>query len=559
MKEPDLLAAIPVDPDADQPSDAELVEAASAAEQILEAAREPEAETGQTAPKRARRDKRVASAEAAAALASAAIEQAAVGQVPGRQQVETKDGEVEVKVSADQLQAFILIRPPRGEGRPVTVEEANQALALAGVKYEIDQEALAKAVAEATEPSNRNSVPVQISQGRGSVNGRDASWHFCDLLQIPGGIPAERDDGGVDFFNLNIVRNVTQGTVLATKHPRTMAEPGVNVLGLPIPGVDGKDIQLKAGKGATVTEDGLEIVAAGEGHAVLAKDGSTIEVLSVFEVKTDVGTETGNIDFVGTVVIKGNINNGFTVKATQDVEVHGGIDGGSVEAGGNVTVRYGIQGAGRGTVVAGGNVTCRFMENGNVQSKGDLMVTDGILHSTVRSGGKVVTSGRKGVIIGGQIRARDSISARIVGSALATPTEVEVGTDPTLKEELAAINAKLAELDINIKKAYQAISILKDLEAHRQQEFTQMRKEQLLQALHSLRFFADDQKEALQKKKELEASMSLLVTGTVKVADMVYPGVKVIIGQDVYLVGDVIHRPSFYFSTEQGTIQVGTV
>ena len=69
--------------------------------------------------------------------------------------------------------------------------------------------------------------------------------------------------------------------------------------------------------------------------------GRKISVLNVYHVPGNVGYATGNIDFAGSVVIRGDIENGFVVKAEGDVTVGGNVEGGSIYADGNITIRGG--------------------------------------------------------------------------------------------------------------------------------------------------------------------------------------------------------------------------
>ena len=45
--------------------------------------------------------------------------------------------------------------------------------------------------------------------------------------------------------------------------------------------------------------------------------GETINVFPIYEVNGDVDYHTGNIDFVGTVVIRGNVLTGFRIRAVR--------------------------------------------------------------------------------------------------------------------------------------------------------------------------------------------------------------------------------------------------
>lgn len=466
-------------------------------------------------------------------------------------------GEVEVTITADNLQAFLTVTPPQPGGAPADRADVQLALDKAGVLFGIDEGAITKALETGARPIRLKPRPVLIATGEPPVRGQDAVITYADPLSAVGGVPVELADGSVDFFNLNVVRNVIPETVLATKTPPSPGTPGTGVTGEPLRAEDGLDMPWKAGDGARLSDDGMQILAAIDGHAWVNEREMVFAVSPVFEVRADVGPETGSIDFNGTVIVRGSILGGYYVKATQDLEVQGGIDGGSAEIGGNITVRYGIQGAGRGKIVSAGNVTCRFMENAHVQAKGDITVTDGILHSIISAGGKITAPGRKGLIVGGQVRAKEQIVARVVGSSLATPTEVEVGTDPAFKDKVQKVTKALQETEESIKKTYQVINLLKDMETNRPAEFSPTRRDTLVKAAHSLRRLVEQQEALKAEKAGLEADAQLAINGTIKVSDVVFPGVRVTIWNSTFLVADTLRGGNFYFSTEEGHVKVG--
>ena len=64
----------------------------------------------------------------------------------------------------------------------------------------------------------------------------------------------------------------------------------------------------------------------------LVENNNKIIVDPTIEIKGDVDLSTGNIDFNGSVLIKGSVQAGFAVRADGDVEIRGTISGGNVEA-----------------------------------------------------------------------------------------------------------------------------------------------------------------------------------------------------------------------------------
>lgn len=455
------------------------------------------------------------------------------------------DGECLVRLSSDKMEAYLQVIPPQG-GSPVTVEKAMEALKAAGVVHGVDPQAVAWAV-EAAARAGAGEAPLPdaflVARGTPPVHGTDGRVEYAIDFLSGRGVPGLTEDDRADFFNLNLVCNVEKGQLLATRIPAIKGIPGRTVTDQALPARDGKEAPFRAGKGAVVDESGVRIVADINGHVTLIQ--GLISVLPVYEVKGDVGPATGNINFVGTVVVRGSVLSGFCVRAEQDVEIHGSVDGGVVEAGGNVTVRYGVQGGGKGGIKAGGNVVAKFIENAWVHAGGDIGVAQGILHSQLKSGRKVQASGRRGSIIGGSVRAKEEVIARVLGSPFATPTEIEVGASPDLREELDAIRKSLLEAEDNLKKAEQAIKLLKEAEAQAG-TLPPARKEMLLKAVRTQYHLTAQRENLLARKSEKEGELAQAIKGKVRVEGSALPGVRIIIGPETYTVSDVIYKTVFY-------------
>lgn len=466
-----------------------------------------------------------------------------------------RDGQITVQLADDRLAAYLTVVGPEPGGRAIGVDEALARLREAGVVYGIDGEAVERAVRLAPLPHPGLVVePVQVAAGRPPVHGQDARIEYHAALAAAGGRPQLRADGSVDLFDLGLVRNVTRGTVLAVRTPPVPGQPGLTVLGTEVPARPGRDHPLRAGKGAAVSEDGLTVVAEIDGHATLV--GGKISVTPVYEVDGDVGPGTGNIRFVGSVTVRGNISPGYWVKADGDVEVLGGIDSGTVEAGGNVNVRYGIQGGGRGRVVAGGSVRARFIENAEVRCGTDLWVADGILHSRVEAGARVEVLGRRGAIVGGRVAARDGVSARFLGASMGTVTEIAVGIAPNLRDELEEIRKQVAELEENLRRTQQATQMLKDQE--RRSPLPPDKQQMLLKLLRSQYHLTARCEELNRRREELEQALGDCRAAWVRALEICYPGVRIVIGSAPYVVSDLLQRTHFSLNDRQ-EVQIGPI
>jgi uncharacterized protein len=440
-----------------------------------------------------------------------------------------QDSETIVQTDDDLLAAHIFITTPVGGGKLATLDGVRAKLAEAGVVFGIDEAALEKTIKEvqALSVPGMRWGPVLVAQGKPPVAGDDAKIAYHPCLTATSGRPKVASDGTVNLFDLNVVHNVAKGTVLAVETPPTAGDPGMTVMGGEIPPRPGRECWLKPGKGTEQSEDKLTVTAAFDGHATLMH--GEISVTNIFQVNKDVGVETGNIQFVGSVVIRGNVHHGFTVRAEGDVEVQGGVDGGSIEAAGNITVQYGIKGAaGHGKVVAGGAVKAKFIEGADVKAGTNVWSADGMLQSRIEAGASVEVLGRRGAIIGGRVCAQTSVAARILGSAMGNATEISVGVTPAARTELGENRKKQAELEEQLIRTNQAIQFLVEQD---RRGMLGPEKRATLGKLAPAQEHMYSAIEALkQRVRELEQLFREGRQAFVEAKEVCHPGVTVIIG-----------------------------
>jgi len=429
-----------------------------------------------------------------------------------------QDAQIDIETSGDKMEAYLTIYAPRGGGKKATEEDIRRALAEKGVVFGVREDVISTALA-----LDQVSEPVLIAKGTSPLDGEPAKIQYNFAPRGMPGKPQELTDGRVDFYSLNLIQNVDEGQILAVKTPATPGNPGSNVFGEEMPPNPGKDVPLATGKNAEVIDDGLAVVARSSGHVVMS--GNQISVSSVYEVKGDVDFNVGNIDFNGSVIIKGAIREGFAVKAIGDIEVADVVAGGQIICTGHLKVKNGIV---RSNVVARGNIFTRFIENSTIQSGGDIVVSEAVMHSNVNAK-NTVTVGGKGVIVGGKVRAGEEISAKIVGSHLATATELEAGVNPELRVEYHQLKKEFLQKNEDLDKALKAIKLLQQL----QETMGQLPddKKAILVKVTRTHFELVKEIEALKGAMEsVEFQIEQSERGRILIQGVVHPGVKVTIG-----------------------------
>ncbi len=148
----------------------------------------------------------------------------------------------------------------------------------------------------------------------------------------------------------------------------------------------GRPASYRIGENIMLSEDGCALVAKETGHLVF--DGGCFNIRTTVTIDQDVDASTGNIDFVGDVVVKGFIREGFKVSSAGNVTVAGNINGAAVEAGGNVTVKNGII---KSKVTAHGEVKAQFSEYSDITADGSVTATV-FVFCNVYTGGELKAS-----------------------------------------------------------------------------------------------------------------------------------------------------------------------
>lgn len=366
-----------------------------------------------------------------------------------------------------------------------------------------------------------------VAEGRKPVNGDDGFLRFL-FGQEKRPVPKELEDGRVNYFDLGLIDTVSEGDLLCEIIPPTDGKDGQDVFGEPLKAKPGKAVIPRLGRNVEYTDDGKFVKATRDGQPRV--EGKTLlSVVPVYEVKGDVDSSTGNIEFNGSVIISGTVNTGLKVEATEDIEVYGSVEGGSLLAGGDIIVRQGIRGAGRSLVVTNGDLKTTYIENAQVRVEGELIAQTAILHSDVHVRKRVEVLGKNGMIAGGLIRAKNEIACKVLGSHMGTKTTIQVGIDPGIAEEIVTLQKDFVTLEKELDKMQQILALLnKQKEAN--QELPEEKEELFNRILGSYKDGKERFVQISARLKELKGEYDQRDSGRVVVIETTHAGVKIIVG-----------------------------
>lgn len=433
------------------------------------------------------------------------------------------DSTANVQISETKMRAYIIISAPGPGGYDLDVEQIRSILKSHDVIVGIKDDVIAKIL-----DYPEYDTPILIAEGIKVINGIDASitYHFKTSKKKEF---YEQNNGQIDFKSMNNIQNVTAGQVLATKNQATVGEPGRTVTGEIIYNKPGKDLVLQEGKNTKVSEDGLSIIALTNGQVNFT--AGKVNVDEIYIVQGDVNLKTGHISFLGNVIVTGSVEDNFNITAEGNIEIKGSVGKCRLEAKGNITVSQGIMGKDEAYIKAGECLYAKFIQQVSKVEVGDsVYVQDAIMQSYVDATREICCVGKRATIVGGDLRAGETIKSGTIGSMSGTETIIEVGIDPKKRQELMeavaeqeAAYKKLEEVQVNF-------SGLQNLRKQMRDKFPKEKEEIYKNLSEEINHLNDVIKKMEVVIGELNQYLAMLKgKGSVIATKIVYPQVKIYI------------------------------
>lgn len=430
------------------------------------------------------------------------------------------DALVSVDVPKDAMKASILVSPPSMSGAEVSKEMILRRLTTHSIEERcINMDKILEFVDHPV-----YNIPYEVATAIEPVDGNDAYLSY-NFETDPRNLRAKiSETGQINYKELNQIQNVITGQPLAQKIPAGKGKSGFTVIGQYLEAKNGKDVQIQLGANVRFDRDGVTVISEIDGEVMLMNGKITVEPVKYLD---SVDLKTGDIKFVGTVIVKRNVEEGYKVEAT-NIEVGGIVDKSQLIATGNIVVRQGIFGKGGGYVKAGKSLWAKFINETTVEVDENVIVNDSIVNSNVTAMKNIVLTGKKAQIIGGHLLATEEICAKKVGSpGGGTETILEVGIDPRAKKRLEVLQKKQTDgtkeyenLNLDIQTLEQQKKLRKKLPPEKEEKLTEL-KDKINILSEELAEVSNEVEKIQEHLKELKA------VGKVKVEETVYAGVKI--------------------------------
>ncbi len=446
------------------------------------------------------------------------------------------DSIIEISLSNNKLEASVKIIPPHNGGNELNIESLREILSNNNITHGIN----AKILFDLCKYPVYNESIV-VAQGTSPVYGIDGSFKIL-FDNLKDSKPKIKEDGTVDFYNLENVESVKAGQLLCTIIQPKEGKDGISVCRDTIPYIKGKPILNLTGKNTTLGKNGTEINSTIDGQVDYSQ--GKINVFETLYIKSNVDNSTGNINVAGNVIISGTILSGFIVEATGNIQVQGGLSSVKLIAGGDIILRGGIIG---GNISCEGDLTSKFIENCRVFSKGDIK-TDYVLNSNIRCGKNLYAINSISKIIGGKYLVGENIVANTIGSSANIKTYLELGTDPaTIKKQLE-LTRELPLLQTKKDSLESLIYLLQQFETNNR--LTLEKKLMLEDAIFSYSEIVELIKNGQEELDKIRQSIKSKGYGRVICKGIMYSGTTVKIGTVQTIIKESIFAKSLYYSEE---------
>lgn len=419
-------------------------------------------------------------------------------------------GAFTIVISECRLKAYLLLEEPLSDAGEVL-----RALEELGIVCGIREDRLEELVG-----GQIPEKPVVIAEGVPPTRGADGWYEYFFDTKVNKQYKL-LGDGTADYTDIKWFDEVEAGQKLAVYHEAQRGEAGRTVTGEELPGLLGRPRPMLTGSGITPLEDQRTYVASIGGRAELAMDSLRVTKLLVLDQLSLLDVK---VVFDGTVYVRGKVESGTTIRASDDIVVDGLVENAQLEAGGNMLLRGGVCGA--EAIHAKGDVTASFFEKAHVVANGTIQANysrDSELHA-----GAAIHM--IGAFAGGTAHAQLGIAVNAAGNSGNTPTLLQCELLDNVKKDARRMEEERAAVS-------REIEILTNSQA----DYEQMYPPQVRNAMDmyiriecAIYIKKKQMQELLDRRAEIWRLREKVNQSNITVDNLIYPGVQVRIGTSAW-------------------------
>jgi uncharacterized protein (DUF342 family) len=429
-----------------------------------------------------------------------------------------------LQVTRDKLAAYFIIFPTKFDTIP-TYMEIEEAIFNRGIAAIVDKESIEQQLS-AVDIKEKKITRIIIAKGRKPVDG--SSEYYLPLISINKKAGKVLEDGRIDFREVDSIIECKKGQKILKRVPSVKPEDGYDIFG------EKADAVMEDRKGYLkgdniVQSDDDENIFVSSIDGCLNVERNRISVQPNVIIKGNVDYDYGNIDFNGSVHIRGSVLPGFSVKAGGNIIVEKNVEDAYIEADGDIVIKMGITGKGSCKVVANGSIKANYILNSVVEAIKEIEVQDSIINSKVFSNDKISVTAKHGKIIGGEVTARHEVIVNVIGSQKENITYITVGRSLYIEREMNEIRQEMDKWRVKVDDTLRRIkSSFGEGLFENPKEFIKIlppvKKKNCLLLLKELTDYNKELKMLSEKQKVVEKKLKLEREPVIIVKDLIFPG-----------------------------------
>lgn len=373
-----------------------------------------------------------------------------------------------LKIASDGLSADLTIRPGMIKGRALSTSIILEYLHNKDISQErILGDDIYKALKQlqaSTSKMDFSPLSAPVAKGFPPVRGEDGwlKFYHPQAARVKIG-----EDGQADYRNIERYIYVKGGEKLATLFEGIPGKPGMDVFGKPIAPPPIKRPKLTVGKnvkqqGAVVDGKPLIEYYATCNGAVFSTD-SSVTVAEELQIDSNVGLSTGNINYDGNVLVKGDVEAATAIKTQGNLLVKGNVETSDLHIGRDLEVAGGIKGDGKTVIKVGGHLFAKFLENAEVEVEGDVIVEGFVLNSKIHCLGNVILNGSSGNLVASQVSTYMGLTCANLGSQAELDVTVELGFHFRNERTFQELTKRLQVAEKDMEKILPRVQQIKQL------------------------------------------------------------------------------------------------
>lgn len=362
------------------------------------------------------------------------------------------DGECIIEFSSDALTAWLMVLPPIGSGKAMA-------------PFHIAKQVEANEIVFGVIPGVCESASFEpfkvftIAQGTPVVHGIDGMIE--DLFERHTPEPEKfkenyTEEDIINFRNRKWLITVEKNQVLCKLTQPIPGTPGKTVTGKEILPKPANMPRVPKGNNTEITKEQTELVTTCEGRLIYKNN--CFSVTQELIIDDHVALNIGNIVMPGDVIIKGNVEPGFSIDAKGSITVEGVIENAQLTAGKDIHLKMGVKGDGAAVLKAQGDIQCKFAENSTLFAQS--ITAEYLINCNISARKDLIITNGKAVLIGGTVRVGRQLKVKTIGNNTNRMISITMGITPDFLQEIQQEKEALIQQEKELEEHTKNITFL---------------------------------------------------------------------------------------------------